>query len=196
MIDLGVINAGDIASLAYDNNNVGQVVGRDDPAGRGGFGDGFVWSPLKCIMEMIGDLPGGIVDTTARRINDHGQVVGNASSANGVAEAFLWDPITGTQGLGDLPGGAFESRAFGINDLGQVVGTGTTDAGESGFLWTESDGMVEISSLITDGSASGWVLSHPKQINNRGQIVGFGTNPSGNIEAWLATPISTCAVAP
>ncbi len=194
MIDLGMVNAGDIASLAYDNNNVGQVAGRNDST-TAGAGDGFVWSPLICTMQPMGDLPGGSLDTTARRINDHGQVVGNASSTNGV-EAFLWGTLTGTQGLGDLPGSAFESRAFGINDLGQVVGTGKSDAGDRAFLWTASDGMVEVSSLIVDGSASGWVLSGGRQINNRGQIVGFGTNPSGQLEAWLATPTSACAVAP
>lgn len=188
MRDLGTIDATYSASLSYDLNNAGQVIGRSDAAGRS---DGFLWDPQTCTMRIIDDLPGGIIDTTARRINDAGQVVGNASSTNGI-EAFLWDPVTGSIGLGDLPGGTFESRAFGVNNQGVVVGTGMTDAGDAAFIWDAVNGMRALADLIVDGSAVGWNLTATRQINNKGQIIGHGTNPSGNVEAFIATPVPTC----
>lgn len=189
MRDLGTLASNYEASLSYDLNNAGQVIGRSDAFT--GQSDGFLWDPQTCTMRLVDDLPGGAIDTTARRINDAGQVVGNASSTNGI-EAFIWDAVNGSRGLGDLPGGIFESRAFGVNNQGVVVGTGTTDAGDTAFVWDAVNGMRALADLILDGSAAGWNLTATRQINNKGQIIGHGTNPNGDIEAFIATPVPTC----
>ena len=46
--------------------------------------------------------------------------------------------------------------------------------------------MQDLNSLISPGS--GWTLAQAKAINNLGDIVGYGTSPQGNTEAFLLTP--------
>jgi probable HAF family extracellular repeat protein len=58
--------------------------------------------------------------STASDLNQAGQVVGQAGTADGLGQAFLWENGTMID-LGTL-GGTY-SYAEGINDLGQVVGT-------------------------------------------------------------------------
>jgi probable HAF family extracellular repeat protein len=41
-----------------------------------------------------------------------------------------------------------------------------------------------------DISGFGWSVEYAYAINNLGQIVGYGANPSGYDEAFLLTPVS------
>jgi probable HAF family extracellular repeat protein len=67
----------------------------------------------------LGNLPGGqSVEATA--INNNGQVVGSATTADGSTHAFLYDNGKMTD-LGTLDGNA--SYAKSINDSGEIVGT-------------------------------------------------------------------------
>ncbi len=56
--------------------------------------------------------------------------------------------------------------AFGLNAAGQVVGTSDNRA----FVWTVSDGMIDLNSLLPAGS--GWQLVRANGINDAGQIGG------------------------
>ena len=47
--------------------------------------------------------------------------------------------------------------------------------------------MVDLNTLISSGS--GWVLKSALGINDEGQIVGYGTGPSGQEKAFLLTII-------
>ena len=47
--------------------------------------------------------------------------------------------------------------------------------------------MTDLNSLI--GSKSGWTLMDANAINDSGWIVGVGTNPSGETDAFLLIPI-------
>jgi len=58
-------------------------------------------------------------DSSARGINDIGQVVGSSKTSSGEKHAFLYENGTMTD-LGTLGGNT--SIAYGINDIGQVVG--------------------------------------------------------------------------
>ncbi len=49
--------------------------------------------------------------------------------------------------------------------------------------------MHDLNDLIV--SASGWVLNSANAINDLGQIVGNGTNPSGQTHAFLLNPVQT-----
>jgi probable HAF family extracellular repeat protein len=81
-------------------------------------------------MTDLGDLGGGY--STARGINDRGQVVGGSRTAGGEWNAFLWETGVMTN-LGNLGG---YCRAYGINGSGQVVGySGTADGEYRAFLW-------------------------------------------------------------
>ena len=47
--------------------------------------------------------------------------------------------------------------------------------------------MSDLNNDISSGS--GWTLDEATGINDKGQIVGYGTNPSGQSEAFLLTPV-------
>src|SRR6266566_4811074 len=106
--DLGTL-AGDVSSVAYAINGLGQVVGSS------GADHAFFWA--NGTMQDLGTLGGDC--SVADAINALGQVVGSNFTASGAGHAFLW--ANGTmQDLGTLGGG--NSLAIAINDLGQVVG--------------------------------------------------------------------------
>ena len=78
----------------------------------------------------LGTLGG--TGSVATDINDHGQVVGHSTTADGVDHAFVWQHGAMT----DLHVGGTGSAAQDINNRGQIVGTRTlTDGSLHGFLW-------------------------------------------------------------
>lgn len=93
-------------------------------------------------------------------------------------------------GLGDLAGGSFSSLAFGVSaDGATIVGRSRSASGNEAFLWTESDGMQELDVVLAalGVDLTGWTLREARGISDDGTtIVGYGTNPSGFTEAWIA----------
>jgi probable HAF family extracellular repeat protein len=112
-------------------------------------------------------------------------VVGRSSS-----QATRWHAGTPTL-LGDLPGGAEESSALAVSDAGHVIaGWGTTAAGREAFLWTADSGMRRLADVLTEHGldVSGWTLERATGLSASGRtIVGWGTNPSGDTEGFVAT---------
>jgi probable HAF family extracellular repeat protein len=95
------------------------------------------------------------------------------------------DPRNLTPGnLGTLGGDNFSS-GWAINSRGVVVGVSSKINGQSrAFLY--SDGaMVDLNSLINP--LAGWTLIAARDINNRGQIVGYGML-NGGYRAFLLSP--------
>ncbi len=94
-------------------------------------------------------------------------------------------------GLGDLPGGSFYSRAQGASADGSVVvGSSISALGPEAFIWDDINGMRNLMDLLVAQGAvipAGWTLTWATGISDDGlTIVGFGTNPSGFTEAWVA----------
>jgi uncharacterized membrane protein len=94
-------------------------------------------------------------------------------------------------GLGVLPGHS-ESVAFGLAADGSVVvgSSGSGVAGEA-VLWTADNSIQRVSELLTDlglGAAiEGWSLFDATGVSADGRtIVGYGFNPQGQGEAWIA----------
>jgi probable HAF family extracellular repeat protein len=200
---------GNFNSTAYGINASGQVVGVN--AYTSSADHAFLYS--NGTMTDLGILPGG-TNSSATGINASGEVVGNSftgTSGGGYQHAFLYSHGTMTD-LGLLPGCDL-SCACGINASGQVVGYSgvaaipasrltsangikasgplapLTDAGDSGGAFLYSNGtMTNLNTLINPNS--GWTLEEANAINDSGQIVGLGINPSGQSDAFLLTPLT------
>ena len=97
-------------------------------------------------------------------------------------------PLFGPRvGLGSLPGSSSTSTAYGISGDGQLI---VGDSGSKAFVWDSMNGMRDLTSVLTDTlglNLSGWSLSTASAISTDGStIVGWGTDPSGEQEAWIA----------
>jgi probable HAF family extracellular repeat protein len=94
------------------------------------------------------------------------------------------------QGLGDLAGGSFYSGASGVSADGSVVvGYGNSESGTEAFIWDSTKGMQSLYTVLTGYGIdlTGWTLSSAMDISDDGKtIVGYGYNPDGNMEAWIA----------
>jgi len=153
--------------VAYDINDVGQVVGVA--------GNPTLWSGGNAIS--LGTLGG--LGSVAYGINNAGQVVGFSAGPNGFGRAVLWNGTTPIK-LGPLPGGT-DSLASDINDVGQVVGNSTTHAGRGGFRATLWNGTTP-TDLGTLGGSESFALG----INDVGQVVGTSQLP-GSLAPFVAT---------
>jgi len=199
MQGLGDLPGGDYLSVARAVSADGSAV-----AGIGTWGAwwadqqyAFRWTAAGG-MQSLGVLAGA-PDQTSRAYGvsvDGNVVVGWSSSPNGTynyrAEAFRWTAADGMQGLGDLPGGPFDSWAQAVSGDGSViVGTSLTDSPyNQAFIWDAGSGMRHLKTVLeTDYGLdlAGWELEYATAISPDGQaIVGFGYNPGGWREAWLA----------
>ena len=93
-------------------------------------------------------------------------------------------------GLGDLPGQGFSSTASAVSADGSVVVGRSVSASEyEPFIWDSTHGMREVDEVLTALGAdlTGWTLESADGISADGlTIVGYGINPDGNQEAWIA----------
>ncbi len=198
MTDLGSLKGEDGGSWAYAINNSGQVVGKSKVVGDSIYSDddhAFLWD--NGVMIDLGILADGSDFSEARDINDLGQVVGYADIPSEIPRdtdpyrAFLWDNGH-MMDLGTLPD-SIGSIAEAINNTGQVVGTsyGIFDHfnTEQAFFWDQTHGIMKLNDLLDD-SSEGWDLIEAYDINNLGQIVGYGINPGKDgVHAFLLTPV-------
>jgi len=95
-------------------------------------------------------------------------------------------------GLGDLSGGEFSSEARAISADGSVVvGRASSGSGDEAFIWDEENGMRSLRDILiaqSVGGIQGWSLRDARGISADGRtIVGYGINPSGYEEAFIAT---------
>lgn len=125
-------------------------------------------------------------------INDLGELVYSDENAYGQTNAFL-----GSTNLGTL--GGTSSVPFDINNLSQVVGSSTTPSEIShAFLWEddtmlgrENGTMFDLNNLILNNP--GAELSSAYRINDKGQILAFGTL-NGDSRTFLLTPAESQSV--
>jgi probable HAF family extracellular repeat protein len=176
MIDLGTLGGDNSMSYAKGINGAGRVVGYSASyLELGGMTfHAFITGPNGVGMTDLGTLGGDNSD--AFDINDTGQVVGLAGTAEGAIHAFITGPDgVGMTDLGTLGGGG--SEASGINDAGQVVGGSATAEGQSHAFITGPNGvgMTDLNSLA--GLPSGIILTSAIDINNAGQVLVAATIP-------------------
>ncbi len=190
LVGLGDLPGGSFESEALSVSGTGSViVGRSTSASGQ---EAFRWTESDG-MVGLGDLPGGSFGSGANGVSSDGSViVGYSYSAFGT-EAFRWTESGGMVGLGDLPGGSFFSSARGVSADGSVVvggSSGSVSGGEA-FLWNATEGMQNLNDVLIAAGVSGldgWILREATAVSADGRtIVGWGTNPVGGYEAWIAT---------
>jgi probable HAF family extracellular repeat protein len=131
-------------------------------------------------MTNIGDLGGG--SAVAYAINDAGQVVGSAVTADGSNHPFLYSNghMIDLGTLGSPEGNSWWNSAQGINNSGLVVGTSYDAHGNFfGFMWRNGK-MIKMGTL-------GGSWSQAYAVNNKGQVAGLAYTKSGAAHAFLAT---------
>lgn len=144
MIDLGAL-PGQNRSLAFANNNRGEVVGAVDTAVR--------WT-LARGLENLGTLGGRFAGATA--INDAGIIAGWSEPAGNTktVHAFVWTKDTDMTDI-HLPGIEGFSLPFAVSGGGQVTGWSAFPGTEQhAFLWTREGGMLDIGASSPPGTIS------------------------------------------
>lgn len=121
----------------------------------------------------LGTLGGA--QSTARAMNERGQIVGSSDTADGATHPFLWQNGVMTD-LGIL--GGYTGGASAINEHGQVVGTCDTGSGyQHAFLWQHG--------RMTDLGTLGGEISAANGINDRGEVTGVSVTANDGWHAFL-----------
>lgn len=183
MTDIPDPLGGTIVSPFYLSNR-GQVVGSADlPGDIAEQEHPFLWEKGK--FTDLGTFGG--TRGHAEKINDAGQIVGDANFAGDTTyHATIWQGGTmsdlGTVSSDDC------SVGFDINSRGQAVGYSAACNGSTirAFLWQKGGPMVDLNSLIHENS--GLHLAIATNINDRGEVAGSGFLANGDVHAFLLIP--------
>lgn len=189
-LGLGDLPGGGFWSEAYGVSADGSVV---VGYGLGANGrEAFRWTEAGG-MVGLGDLPGGSFWSEARGVSADGSTVIGFSLRENGQEAFRWTEAGGMVGLGVLPGG-FASEARGVSADGSVI-VGYSEFASiprfDAFIWDATNGMRSLFDVLTGEfglDLTGWTLTAATAVSADGlTIVGYGTNPQGGLEAWVAS---------
>jgi|GEM_PF-2762559 len=162
MTSLGTL--GGPESFAYAINNLNEIVGAaEDPS--------ELPKPFLYKNGMMTELimPAGFNSGAATGINDNGIIIGNLGGS--FLKGFVYQNGVMSE-LGTLGGSWCEAK--GINNSGEIVGWSKNSLGSDRAFLYKNGIITDLNSLID--SSSGWLLSRADDINNRGEIVGYGSH--------------------
>jgi len=174
MVGLGFLPGG-VSSIAFGASADGSIIvglsnnGTADQALR--------WTSDAGMMGL-GVLPGGTGSEAYAVSADGSTIVG------GSTKAFRWTAGTGMVELDTLPGNSSASAVSA--DGSTIVGS----LGSDGFIWDSTHGERVLSAVLTGLGLNikGWTNLDAVGVSADGlTIAGYGTNPSGQQEAWIAT---------
>jgi len=194
--DLGSIDGTtNFTSRAYAINDNGAITGfsRDAAAATS---QATLWSGGT--ITDLGSLGDGNRFSQGNGLNNSNVVVGQSStgqtvgqliggtSTTGITRAFIWQAgviselspfnLYASDSGNTGPTTNYHSYASDVNDAGLIVGRSERIQGSAAVatLWTTSNPTpIDLNTLIPAGS--GWVLRSAEHINQRGDIIGFGT---------------------
>jgi probable HAF family extracellular repeat protein len=138
----------------------------------------------------LGNL-GSAAGNVGLAINNLGEVVGasqlrNDSTLSNGTVGFLWTRQHGMKNLGTLPGDV-ASGSVAINDAGEIVGVSFDPSGSPRAAYWHNGIPVDLNTLVAAGS--NLYLLWASDINNRGEITGWGVDTStGEIHTYFAVP--------
>lgn len=191
MVDMGQL-PGDIWSWARAISADGSViVGQSNTLTDG---QAFRWT-AEDGMIGLGKLPGA-ASSGASGVSDDGTVIAGGGKVGDFNYAMVWTEEGGWENLGTLPG-------YQNSNTNAVSGDGTLVVGQSfnfdsatstftseGFIWDEANGMRNVKDWLMDEyglDLAPWTIGNVLGVSGDGRfIAGYGVNPDGNTEAWLA----------
>jgi probable HAF family extracellular repeat protein/predicted outer membrane repeat protein len=185
-VTTGMVTLDTRSSRANDINDSDQVVGKAlVTTSMGGYYHATVWAANGQATDIDS---GNIFASEAVGNNAAGQVVGWKHTGFGSQfHAFSWTASGGLVDLSTLENGDYNSDARAVNDSGQVVGASDVWVGDEktyrAFIY-DNGVMTNLESLVTNLGT--WKLLAAEDINNSGQIVGWGEN-NGQTRAFLLT---------
>ena len=140
--------------------------------------------------ESLGTLNRG--RSAAVSISRDGVVAGWAGGLNGISShAFRAKPGQRMQDLGVLPNGISGGWTIGysVNDAGDVVGTGDGPSSWTAFLYSDTEGLIDLRSRIPTTQRSILILDTATAINNAGQIAALYHDSTGHTGTLRLTPV-------
>ncbi|MCK4660180.1 MAG: matrixin family metalloprotease, partial [Phycisphaerae bacterium] len=168
-------------SEAYGINEAGHVVGRYRPNGSETW-YAFLWDGE---LTNLGLGTNGYSETNAYDLNANGWVVGyGRDSLTDEPRAFLYREDEGEmRDLGAL--GGEDSVGYAVNDCNQIVGWARTFANAKHAFLYQDGRMHDLNNFLV--ARQGWRLTAATDINENGQIVGWGLH-NDEERAFLLTP--------
>jgi probable HAF family extracellular repeat protein len=186
MVGLGFLTGCPLSRAVAVSADGSVVAGSGSDATPSTVEQAFVWTSAGGIRGL-GYLPGGTYSFPNAISPDGTVVVGSANSSAGEV-VFRWTESTGLVNLGSLLGRT--THPLGVSQNGAIiVGGGGSDATHGdAFIWDADHGMRILQSVLTTDynlDLTGWHLQSAFGITPDGSIiVGWGTNPSGQQEAF------------
>ncbi len=149
----------------------------------------------------FGKLPRGYSSSLPQATSADGSVVvGYLSDDAGNCQSYRWTSDKGFRRLGSLQNKHSScNAAYAVSPDGGVIGgasdledgTGTVVASEA-TIWTRGKGLRRLQDILranTELDLAGWTLYGVNAIaadHSSLTLVGYGINPGGEVEAWLA----------
>ena len=135
-------------------------------------------------MVGLGFLPGGAQSQANAVSADGSTIVGQ-----GDTQAFRWTSSSGMVALGLLAGDTTSDALAASSDGSTIVGWSKNTTTTRASIWDSKNGMRSLQQVLTGLGLdlSGWTLEEATGVSADGEtIVGFGLDPQGATEAWVA----------
>jgi probable HAF family extracellular repeat protein len=190
MAGLGALPGGTFRSRAWGVSADGSIiVGESSSANAGSNLEAFRWTASG--MTGLGNFSGGLFHSIAYAISADGNVIaGYSIPTSGYHAAFRWTATNGMTGLGNLPCDTWSIARATSGEGSVIVGDPQIASGDCVFIWTATRGVRRLLDMLTNDyglNLTGWTLRSPTGVSQNGSvIVGWGINPAGQTEGWIA----------